>query len=66
MWNFLSEPTDAQVDHSIVEYEHQHLEFLHAFRGMLQTGPVPAQPQQEVSEIKMDGHHLQVRRAHSQ
>jgi hypothetical protein len=39
--------------------------FLHASREKHQTKPVYAQPQQEIPENQMDGHHPMVRRAHS-
>jgi hypothetical protein len=40
-------PTNAQLDHSVIEYEHLHLGFLDASRGKQQTGPVPTQFHQE-------------------
>ena len=65
MRRFLLEPTNAQLDYYVAENEYLHLEFVRASGGKRQTGPVPAQPRQEVFENQMDCHHLLVRRVHS-
>jgi hypothetical protein len=43
-----AQPACAQLDHSVVENEHLHLEFLHNSREKRPTSPVPAQPEQQI------------------